>query len=242
MAHKYGWKPQLKDQRDRKYLNSGYFKVAPLPPIVDLRSVDSSILDQGVLGSCTGNGIAGCINFLIKQLVSRLFIYYNERWIEGTIGQDAGANIRDGIKSVAKWGVPLEALWPYVISTFTVKPNRAAYKAALNDLAIEYLALNSIFEIKNCLASGFPVVFGTTLYDSFESPEVASTGIVPMPKDSESVLGGHCMKFVGYDDDKQLFIVANSWGTGWALAGYCLIPYSYIQNNASDFWCIQKVK
>ena len=239
--HSYGWKPQLKDSRDKKYSDSKYFKVLHLPSSVDLRNVDSPILDQGQLGSCTGNGIAGCINFLIKQLVSRLFIYYNERWIEHTIDQDAGANIRDGIKSVVKWGVPLEALWPYVISMFTIKPSANAYKAAKLDQVIEYVALNSITEIKNCLAEGFPVVFGTTLYESFESPDVASTGIVPEPQADESVIGGHCMKIVGYDDVKQRFIVANSWNTSWGDLGYCYIKYSYIEANASDFWTIRKV-
>ena len=59
----------------------------------------------------TGNAIAAAIEFdLLKQklpdfMPSRLFIYYNEREIEGTINEDSGAMIRDGIKSVNKQGV-----------------------------------------------------------------------------------------------------------------------------------------
>src|SRR5207237_1251822 len=68
-----------------------------------------AVYDQGCLGSCTGNGIAGALQYgqggqrqadVFKP--SRLFIYYNERTIEGTVDEDAGAMLRDGIKTVAK--------------------------------------------------------------------------------------------------------------------------------------------
>ncbi len=79
---------------------------------MDLRPECPSVYDQGQLGSCTGNGIAGAIEFDQKKqgtaeyTPSRLFIYYNERVIEGTVNQDAGAQIRDGIKAVVKLGAP----------------------------------------------------------------------------------------------------------------------------------------
>lgn len=238
---KYGWIKNKPDSRDRKYSDSKFFKVMELPRAEDLRSVDSAILDQGQLGSCTGNGIAGCINFIQKLfMASRLFIYFNERTIEGTVDQDSGANIRDGISSVVKQGVCSEDVWPYDINQFTVTPPPEAYDAALKDVVTDYLAINSVAEIKNCLVSGFPVVFGMTVYESFESPDVASSGVVPMPAHHEQELGGHCMKIVGYDDSKSCFIVANSWGTGWGASGYCFIPYAYIEKYASDFWTIRK--
>ena len=243
LGKKYGWIPQLKDSRDYKYKVSNYFTEIPLPSSVDLRSVDSPILNQLDLGSCTGNGIAGCINFIHKSnnfLASRLFIYFGERQIEGTIDQDAGANIRDGIKFVSNTGVCSETTWPYDVSKFTNTPSTAAYTEASNDIVTVYLALNSLSDIKHSLASGFPVVFGTTLYESFESPEVASTGVVPMPTSSESVIGGHCMKIVGYIDTNSWFIVANSWGTDWADKGYCYIPYEFMQENGSDYWTIRQ--
>ena len=241
MNRKYGWKKQPEDTRDHKYELSKYFKVMELPPLVDLRPVDSPIMDQGELGSCTGNGIAGCINFIQKGfMASRLFIYYNERVIEGTVDQDAGANIRDGIISVVQQGVCSEEVVPYDISQFAVQPSQEAYAAALKDVVTEYLALNTIADIKNCLAQGFPVVCGITVFESFESAQVATTGIVPMPEESEQILGGHCIKIVGYDDVNQRVICANSWGTGWGEFGYFTLPYAYIQAYGSDFWTIRK--
>ena len=69
-------------------------------PNVDLRSACPPVYDQGQLGSCTANGIAAAIGFdQMKQGVgdvftpSRLFIYYNERVMEGTVQSDAGRKI-----------------------------------------------------------------------------------------------------------------------------------------------------
>ena len=214
-----------------------------LAPLVDLRGVDSVILDQSQLGSCTGNGIAGCINFLHKStgtLFSRLFIYYNERAAEGTINQDSGANINDGIASVKNQGVCPEIVWPYDITQFTVKPSDDAYAQALKDLVTDYLQVNSIVEVKTCLAAGFPVVFGINIFESFEDTHVASSGHVPVPQSNEQCIGGHCMKIVGYDDVNQWFIVANSWGTYWGDKGYCYIPYQYVSTDGSDFATIRK--
>jgi C1A family cysteine protease len=54
---------------------------------------------------------------------SRLFIYYNERVLEGSIKQDACAMIRNGIKTVARLGAPPEDVWPYDVSAVFTQPH-----------------------------------------------------------------------------------------------------------------------
>ena len=101
----------------------------------------------------------------------------------------------------------------------------------------------SLTQMKGCLASGYPFVFGFTVYDSFESQQVANTGIVPMPASGESVVGGHAVMAVGYDDSQHRFIVRNSWGSSWGMQGYFTIPYAYLEANlSSDFWTIRLVQ
>src|SRR5208282_408149 len=102
--------------------------------------------------------------------------------------------------------------------------------------------LESIHDMKVCLASGYPFVVGITVYEGFESPQVAQTGVVPMPGLNENVIGGHAVLVVGYSDEDQVFIVRNSWGTGWGLNGYFLIQYTYLSNPdlADDFWTIRR--
>ena len=172
--------------------------------------------------------------------LSRLYIYFNERALEGTIDFDSGAQIRDGIKVLAKFGVCPESSWPYDISQFTRKPTAACYKEGLKHRISSYHRLQTLDEMLNCLAEGFPFVFGFTVYESFESLKVAQTGIAPMPKKTERALGGHAVMAVGYDQKQKRFIVRNSWGTQWGQAGYFTLPYAYIETLASDFWTIRQ--
>ena len=253
---RYGWRPDLPDHRD--YLFSAPIAaLAALPDKVDLRPQCPPVYDQGQIGSCTANSIAGALEFdQIKQksrspfTPSRLFIYYNERVMENTVNQDAGAMIRDGIKSVGTLGACKETTWPYDPSPFppnprlTLKPSPAAYKEALKYKAIIYQSVaRNLSQMKGCLASGYPFVFGFTVYDSFESAAVAKSGIVPMPAPNESVLGGHAVLAVGYDDTQNRFIVRNSWGPGWGMKGYFTMPYAYLleENLSDDFWTIKSV-
>ncbi len=247
----YGWIPDLPDHRDHMYAAS-LRGLQTLPTSVDLRpQCPKVVYDQGQLGSCTANAIAAAIEFdRIKEnlsdfIPSRLFIYYNERAMEGTVDSDSGASIRDGIKSVGDQGVCPETEWPYDISQFNVKPPDNCYQDAVKDRAVQYSSLTQDpNQLKGCLAEGYPFVFGFSVYDSFESQAVANTGIVPMPNPAtETLQGGHAVLAVGYDDSQQRFIVRNSWGDGWGMKGYFTMPYGYLtdSNLSDDFWTIRLV-
>jgi C1A family cysteine protease len=250
-SHGFGWVPDIPDQRDHLYA-APVASLAALPPSADLRAQCPPVYDQGQLGSCTANSIAGAIQFdQMKQNLpnpftpSRLFIYYNERVMEHTAESDSGAQIRDGIKSVNKQGACPETEWPYDISKFTNKPDDQCYTAAQAHRAVSYTRLvQSLNQMKGCLASGYPFVFGFTVYESFEGPDVAQSGHCPMPGATEQVLGGHAVMAVGYDDANGWFIVRNSWGDGWGMQGYFTLPYAYLldSNLATDFWTIRLVQ
>jgi C1A family cysteine protease len=247
----YGWVPDLPDQRDHIF-SAPAPVLGTLPPSVDLRSqYPTTIYDQGQLGSCTANAIGAAFEFdLLKQglsdfMPSRLFIYYNERVILGTVDSDSGAMIRDGIKSVRKQGVCTEDDWKYDIERFIEKPPASCYESALDNQALAYQRIpQTLNQMRGCLAHGFPFVFGFTVYESFESPEVARTGEAPLPGAGEAVLGGHAVLAVGYDDAAARFTVRNSWGPDWGDGGYFTLPYAYLTDRglASDFWTISQVE
>ena len=174
--------------------------------------------------------------------LSRLFVYYNERVIEGTVDQDSGAFIRDGIKSLAKQGVCTEPEWPYNISRFTKKPSRACYRTAKKHRILSYHRITTVDEMRGCLAEGFPFVFGFTVYDAFESAAVARSGVLNMPGPKEKMAGGHAVMAVGYDDGARRFVIRNSWGNDWGQKGYFTMPYDYLspdKNLADDFWTVR---
>ena len=231
----FGWLPDLPDHRD-------YMLTLPpmedqIPSKVDLRSNDSTIFDQGNLGSCTGNATAAAYMFNLKRqkeslfTPSRLFIYYNGRKAMGTVKQDSGAMLRDCIKSVNVDGVCNEDTWPYDINRFTKKPKRKCYKEASNHQSISYSRVpRSLDSFKACLAYGLPFVFGFAVYESFVTRQVAQTGMMTWPTKDEKALGGHAVCCVGYDDslDNGRFIVRNSWGDRWGDKGYFYMPYEYL--------------
>jgi C1A family cysteine protease len=245
---RYGWLPDIPDQRD-------FLFAAPriaLPKKVDLRPACPPVYNQGQLGSCTANAIGAAHQFeQIKHdaatafTPSRLFIYYNERVIEHTVDQDAGAMIRDGMKSVAKQGVCAETEWPYVVGQFTTRPPKSCYTHAMDHQVLSYHRVaRSLPQMKGCLAEGYPFVFGFAVYEGFESETVAETGVVPMPGKKESMLGGHAVMAVGYDDAEKRFIVRNSWGSTWGKDGYFFMPYDYLltPDLSDDFWTIRLVE
>jgi C1A family cysteine protease len=246
---RYGWVADLPDHRDHVY-SAPMQVVTSLPTKVDLSSQCPAVYDQGQLGSCTANAIAGAIEFdLMKEkkkdfMPSRLFIYYNERDIEGTVDSDSGAQIRDGIKSIASQGDCPENEWSYDTSKFAQKPPQKCYADALKHKAVQYQRITrTLNQMKGCLASGYPFVFGFTVYDGFESEEVAKTGQLNMPSAGENVVGGHAVLAVGYDDTQNRFIVRNSWGASWAMKGYFTMPYGYLldQNLSDDLWTVRVV-
>lgn len=243
----YGWIPDLPDHRDFRYHSPA---PGPLPSLVDLRATCPDVWDQGDIGSCTAHAIVGALVYdEIKRgdnnpvMLSRLYLYYFERSLEGTTTEDAGAMIRDGIK-VAAQGVCPEKYWPYVPSRFAIRPTKSAIKRAKEKaIAYERLDNTNLFDLRACLSQDNPFTFGFTVYESFESEDVARNGVVPMPEPNESVMGGHAVLAVGYDDSQKMFMVRNSWGQNWGQNGYFQMPYAYLTdaNLADDFWTIKAI-
>lgn len=259
-----GWIADLPDPRDKIY-SAAIATLQALPPSVDLREQCPPVYDQGRIGSCTANAIAGAIEFDRRKngetpdfVPSRLFIYYNERAIEGHVAYDAGAQIRDGIKSVAQQGVCPEDEWPYDDTPAewdggpfppgakeAEKPSAQCYTDAQQYTAVEYHRVNHVMsQMKGCLAEGYPFCFGITVFDSFwEAPDKQAT-VTPLPSANDTPVGGHAVLAVGYDDAKSWFVVRNSWGPSAADNGYFYLPYAYIQDPqlARDFWTVRSIK
>jgi C1A family cysteine protease len=259
----YGWRPDKPDIRDEKYLyRKLFYKETELPPTVDLRSELPDPFDQGDLGSCTGNALAGAMASIHnKLLLSRLFIYYQERVIENDVDQDAGAEIRDGVSALASLGAPPETDWPYVESTFTNPPSATAIKDALQYKISSYHRVLNWNECKHSLASGNPVSFGFTVYDNFESDFVTNSGYLGMPDENKNyTVGGHAILLVGYgkisdfasanlitqyklNPNEEVGLIRNSWSKDWGpLFGHFMMPVPYISNTnlSDDFWVLIK--
>lgn len=260
---RYNWVPDKKDGRDLLYGVVAPPHPAALPALVDLEHLCSPVFDQGDIGSCTANALACLFEFAeLEELrghqvigqtapelyelkydpVSRLFLYYQERKLEGTIDQDAGAQIRDGIKALATTGICRESIWAYQDANVFLNPTEAAYVEAGKHKIQQYSRLLSFLDMKHCLASGKPFAFGMAVPESLESQEVASTGYMPMPNEGTQFIGGHAVACVGYNDATKRAKIRNSWGSGWGKAGYFEVDYAFISSAmyCQDYWSLTK--
>jgi C1A family cysteine protease len=244
MKRNYGWKGiGYPDFRDRKFKT-----ISPrveLPKVVSL--ICPPVVDQGDLGAC----VFFALSYAYEAMMvvddrlpinpSQLFAYYQYRAKYGNVNQDDGAFIRDAIKTYAA-GVCLEPYWPYILRNFAVKPTPSAYQDAPGHKILSYYAVNDLEDMLQCMASGFGFVAGLSLFESFESNEVAQTGIISMPKHGESFVGGHAV-FVGggYDLHRRVFKFQNSWGPSWGDNGFGYLPFEYLANPGlcGDCWTVR---
>jgi C1A family cysteine protease len=245
--HRYGWKPSLPDARDHIADASELSVLDEVDPRAELPDV----FDQGQLGSCTANAVAAAVEYDAKLngadpgFLSRLWIYYYERKLEGApANQDTGAYGRDGFKVCQKLGVPLEADWPYDTTKFSDEPPTSLDAEAAQHRISNYRVVpRNVDSMKAVLSNRQTIAFGFSVYESFESQQVAQTGVVPLPTRNEKQLGGHEVLLVGYlKAEPNYGLVRNSWGTGWGIKGYFLMPWAYIldANLASDFRTIRR--
>ncbi len=227
-----------------------------LPSAVDLRAMCSPVEDQGQEGSCSGHAAAGAVEFLeimeerqkaggpqvynaaTFERVSRHFIYYGERELEGSVDSDAGATtLQDACLTLQSKGVCREPLWPYDPSILLQKPSPEAYADAQQHKVPTYLALDAGYQLRHCLAQGFPFMLGFSVPGSLM--QVGSDGLWN-PQPWEQIEGGHAVLCVGYCNDRQAFLIRNSWGAGWGLGGYFWMPYAFMMGGmVGDFYTLR---
>lgn len=239
---------------------AAFIDPATLPKKVDFSNLLPSIHDQGNLGSCTGQAMTAAMEInLAKQkaytLLSPLYVYYNERKLMGTIDEDSGASLADGVRAICTWGACKEPTWNYSDDEFKfkVRPSREAYKEGRQFMNLDPITHSQVphalTAIKAVLAQSTPIVFGVFVYPSFGTGQ---NGRVPIPSYGEYPMGGHALTFVGYDDDTQEFKFANSWGTNWGDKGFGYLKYDYVMNTrdnnhyanfffGNDIWSVNRV-
>ena len=231
-------RPSQTDTRDYIYQSTN----AVLEDRVDLREYASPVEDQYDLGSCTGNALTSAYEMLTRIQapekfveLSRLFVYYNIRLIEGTADIDSGAYLRDGIKAIRRHGLCKEDLWPYVTEEFATPPPKICYDDARTRSIKNYRKLSGVTDILDALNNKRPVAFGMAVYDGFMDLNRFNS-VLDVPPVGEPSIGGHAMLMVGYDLLKKQFLALNSFGLDWGVQGYCWITFNYVRQEIYDVW------
>jgi C1A family cysteine protease len=241
-----GHRRDAPDERDVAYAPREHL-LASQPASVDLRRYCSPAYDQQKVRSCSAHALASHLRFIGNkdgspiEPPSRLFIYYNERKVEGTQDSDSGSTLRTGIKVVAKQGTCAETLWPYDPVNVCVAPPPRCYDAA-NVRALSYARIEQRLDhLKACLADGFPFIFGMVVHESLIDAGKTGTMLMPAPDDAKR--GDHAVMAAGYDDATQTLLVLNSVGANWGINGFFRMPYAYAADPklTYDFWTIRTI-
>ena len=245
------------DERDKKFLRITEFPVK-MPKKFDLTFLCPPVFDQGNLGSCTANaGVAAymMLKYKREELMSRLFLYYQERLLYGTeyLNEDCGAEMRDIGKCLKTVGVCLEKYMPYEEEKFAHTPSMQAYLDAKDRKIKTYTRLSTLDQIKWWLVTHEqPVLIGMDCYGGEQgliSEYAAKNGKISCPKNGDQYYGGHAVLIVGYKDATLMgkmfglidgyLLVRNSWGKEWGAGGYFWMPYDYVRRDfAYDIWTL----
>lgn len=228
--------------------------VSRLPARVDLREFMTPVEDQGNTNSCAANATAGAFEYLFQRHqgerrdASRLYIYYNGRYMADADNiEDEGVSLSNVIDGLQEYGACSEPTWQFDESAVNEEPAGDAYDEGSTFViqGAERVPTN-LHAWKTALAAGNPIIFGVSLFSSFDKQR--RPGVVPMPTSADKGRGdhgGHAMLCVGYSDADKVFIVRNSWGRKWGDKGHCYMPYDYLMNpeyNFDDSWILTGVE
>lgn len=253
--YKFNIKNDLPDKRDIIYIPERHLE---LDTYVDFRNnkLYPPVYDQLQLNSSIANALAFMFEYdEIEQYTkawspSRLFLYYQEREYENTQPVDIGTSIRNGIKSLLKYGVCSENMWTYDINKYNIKPPSKCYENEHKTIKTKYFRIQQNIRDLKIVISNLkrPIIFSFIVNESFLTGDIKTTGIFKISDketiNKEKILGSHTAVIVGYDDDKKSFIVRNSFGNNWGENGHFYLPYSVIFDNqiTFNFWMLDKIK
>lgn len=223
-----------------------------LPASVDNRNFCPPVYNQGMLGACTAFSMGKGLREYLQRLngeeqvpLSALYLYYEERVLNNTVNEDSGATMTQGMQVLKDKGDAPDADrpygWTYLLTYKKPNTDKANTDAAKWKVA-NPVQLGGLDDIKTALAAKKPVVFGFVVYQTFMSAETQKTGKMemPQPQQGERQVGGHAVMACGYDDERKVLIMRNSWSEKWGDKGYFYMPYEYVQNKewVDDIWTV----
>lgn len=230
-GRRYGFRPSFADATIPKFKMQ--IPVA-LPPTVDLSANLGPVKDQGPLGACTAFAATGYAEYLYRTfknaqpVFSPLFLYYKEREYDSDLGQgDTGSFGSSAFWVFNKTGVCLESTDPYDPANFEQTPTQPQLDEAAKYRLGAMHTVTAVDDMRSSLASGYPVLIGITVYESFEDGDWAGN-VMPAPTGGQ--LGGHEIYIFGYDDYRKRFRLRNSWGDSWQDKGNFWADYTQLES------------
>jgi hypothetical protein len=235
-------RPDTADYRDRLYQPS-LVNVPRERPLASYRRFQLPVLNQGTEGACTGFGLAGVANYLLRTQVggfnddfkpvsSRMFYEMAKLHDEWPGSDYEGSSCRAAVKGWHRYGVCRETEWPYEVGAGEHSAPAGAMEAArLNPLGA-YLRVNSnsLVDMHAAMTEAGVLYVSAETHSGWDG---LSGDAIPYSK-GNTLAGGHAFALVGYDS--KGFWIQNSWGEAWGDDGCARISYADWLAHGTDVW------
>lgn len=239
-----GWRPDLRDDRDIRW-KPGNQLGADVPDTVSnwtsLEPFVWEVFDQGPSSSCVAQGITAAVSLREAVLgrtyrpISRRALYTMSRASHGATRDDSGTYPRSAWRALRRHGCPLEADWGWSAKRINEIPPSTlllrGYERA--ELRYEYIppySLETVPLVREAIAAGLPVAFGTQVDRKFQLHRGAGV----YEPSGEASVGGHLMVIVGYRSSDGALRILNSWSRHWGDGGFAWVSQDWARRNFRD--------
>jgi len=228
-----------------------------LPFWVQASAVDHSaalppVRSQGSYGSCVGWATAYYYKTYQEEMehgwnVDTTDHQYSPSFVWNQVngGTNSGTYFSSAFDVMDNSGCATWSSMPY--TSYTAWPNQSQWENAMWYRAnnYTYMSPSNIDALKAHLDSGDIFVMGVPVYSDYLSA-TGGNDVHDGPRGG-SLVGGHAITIVGYDDSRQYtdaggntqhgaFKWVNSWGSNWSGDGFSWLSYRFVANEAWEAW------
>jgi C1A family cysteine protease len=236
------FRPSNKDPNAQPLKSSISVTDTPLPNIVDWRNRDgvnyiTTPQDQGVCNSCWAFATTALVEAMVRiehgvwtkrseadvhSGVGALCADYGSAdealaWMAGMPQPWDQQHLHQNPPGIADWACgPYEDRDPTIRTRCADRDGRATHVPP-------FQALGTMEDQKRWLDRYGPLVATFVLYSDFGTWRPMEKGTVYQWDGMKDSVGNHLALVVGYDDNKQAWIIKNSWGKQWGEDGFAYI-------------------
>jgi parallel beta-helix repeat protein len=217
---------------NRKYIQPSSSNISSLPESFDWRDINgvdytTLVKNQVPAPTCEAYALCASLETLMQKKIghpyepdlSETHLYF---YAGGTV-RGGGVLLGDAAEYLVEYGVPDEGCFPDPKRSYDFPfESLPGWEQRTIKISEWGWVDNNLDSIKQALVDYGPLIICVVQRPDF----LSYSGGVYFPSLWQSIVNGHVITIVGYNDDQQCWIVKNSAGENWGEEGYVRIAYN----------------